>query len=63
MLGTTPHGQKGWVEGVTKRPCPSNSGQAPTQSNALGSFGEVGFRSTVHPVSSITASQCQGWRR
>ena len=29
----------------------------------LGSFGEVDFLSTVHPVSSITASQCQGWHR
>ena len=29
----------------------------------LRSFGEVDFLSTVHPVSSITASQCQGWHR
>lgn len=61
MLGTTPHGQRGLVDGATKRSSPP--GKLQHRAMLLSSFGEVGFLSTVHSVSSVTASQCQGWHR
>lgn len=48
---------EGLVEGATKRSPP---GKLQHRAMLLSSFGRWGFLSTVHPVSSVTASQCQG---
>ena len=61
--GPLPAARGGGWRGRLRGLAPPTPGQPQHRAMLLGSFGEVDFLSTVHPVSSITASQCQGWHR